>query len=172
MLTKTRNILAIIPGTKYFGVAIFVDTDLRDWFVKSIPTIPLKEKEEFAKAFISDLIERFNINTLAIKKLHPARQSKNLMELVSIIKNVEKKTNISFAEFPLYAIEQSLIQGKLNKKRLAEEVTQRYPVIIHEYEREKKNKSRYLTRMFEAIALGIVCFNQIEREATKVAKKR
>jgi len=169
MHTKTRNILSIIPGTKYLGVAIFIDTDLRDWFVKSIPNIPVKEKAEYVKEFLSDLIERFNINAMAIKKLHPARQSKNLMELVSVIKGIEKKSDVSITEFSLHAIEQFLIEGKPNKDRLSEVVAEMYPVIFHEHEREKKNKSRYLTRMFEAIALGIVRFNQLDKGNKKVA---
>lgn len=169
MHAKTHNVLAIIPVTKYLGVAIFIDTDLRDWFVKSIPNIPAKEKSEYVIKFISGLIERFNINVLAVKKLHPARQSKNLSDIVSKIKGVEKKMNVSVSEFSLHAIEQFLIEGKLNKKRLAEEITQLYPVVFHEYEREKRNRSRYLTRMFEAIALGIVCFNQLDNGKKKVA---
>ena len=169
MHTKTHNVLAIIPSTKYLGVAIFIDTDLRDWFVKSIPNTSIKGKSEYVIEFISGLIERFNINVLAVKKLHPARQSKNLSDLVSKIKGVEKKINVSVSEFSLQAIEQFLIKGKLNKKKLSEEVAAMYPVVFHEHEREKKNRSRYLTRMFEAIALGIVCFNQLDNGKKKVA---
>ena len=169
MHTKTHNILSIIPGTKYLGVAIFIDTDLRDWFIKSIPNIPVREKAEYVKTFISDLIERFNINTLAVKKLHPARQSKNLTELVSVIKELGKRMNVSVIDLPLQTVEQLLLNGKPNKKRLTEEVAAMYPVVFHEYEREKKNKSRYLTRMFEAIALGIMCFNQLDKGNKKVA---
>ena len=169
MHTKTHNVLAIIPSTKYLGVAIFIDTDLRDWFVKSIPNTSIKGKSEYVIEFISGLIERFNINVLAVKKLHPARQSKNLSDLVSKIKGVEKKINVSVSEFSLQAIEQLLLNGKPNKKRLTEEVAAMYPVVFHEYEREKRNKSKYLTRMFEAIALGIVCFNQLDNGKKKVA---
>ncbi len=171
MHTKTYNILAIIPGTKYLGVAIFVDTDLRDWYVKSIPNLSIKDKAEYVKEFIGGLIDHFNINILAMKKLHEARQSRNLSELVSKIKEAQKKLNIRVKEYPLQTIEQSLVQGKQNKRKLVDEVAQLYPVIIHEHEREKKNKSRYLTRMFEAIALGVVCFNQADKGDEKVAKK-
>ena len=169
MHTKTLNTLSIIPGTKYLGVAIFIDTDLRDWFVKSIPNIPVKEKSEYVIEFISGLIERFNINILAVKKLHPARQSKNLAELVSVIKELGKRMNVSVIDLPLQKVEQLLLNGKPNKKRLTEEVAAMYPVVFHEYEREKRNKSKYLTRMFEAIALGIVCFNRLDNGHKKVA---
>ncbi len=171
MHTKTLNILSIIPGTKYLGVAVFIDTDLRDWFVKSIPSISIKGKSEYVIEFISGLIERFNINLLAVKKLHPSRQSKNLTELVSVIKKLGKRMNVSVIELPLQTVEQSLLNGKPNKKRLTEEVAEMYPFVFHEYEREKKNRSRYLTRMFEAIALGIVCFNQLDNGNKKVARQ-
>lgn len=163
MHTKILNIISIIPGTKYLGVAIFVDSDLRDWFIKSLPETSLPEKADYIKSFITNLIERFQINVLVLKKLHPARQSQNLIDLVSVIKSAGKHTNISIIEFPIQAIEQSLLKGKLNKKRLTDEVAAMYPVVFHEYEREQKNKNKYLTRMFEAIALGIVCFNRLDK---------
>jgi len=52
---------------------------------------------------------------------------------------------------------------------MTEEVASMYPVVFHEHEREKRNKTKYLTRMFEAIALGIVCFNQLDNGKKKVA---
>ena len=36
MTNKLLKILAINPGTRYTGVAVFVGTDLRDWAVKVI----------------------------------------------------------------------------------------------------------------------------------------
>jgi hypothetical protein len=163
MHTKILNILSIIPGTKYLGVAIFVDSDLRDWLIKSIPEISMEGKADYIRSCIADIIERFNINVLAIKKLHPARQSKNLVDLVTVIQETGKRANASVIEFPIHVIEQFFIKGKLNKKRLVEEVAAMYPVVFHEYEREQKNKNKYLTRMFEAIAMGIVCFNRLDK---------
>jgi hypothetical protein len=45
---------------------------------------------------------------------------------------------------------------------MAELVTAQYPFLTHPFEKEKRNKSPYFIRMFEAIALGIVCFNQLD----------
>lgn len=167
MHTKILNILSIIPGTKYLGVAIFVDSDLRDWFIKSLPEPSIQEKASHIKSFIADAIERFHINVLALKKLHPARQSQNLIDLVDVMKTVGRQANTSIIEFPIDVIEQFLLKGKLNKKRLAEEVASMYPVVFHEFEREKKNKNKYLTRMFEAIALGDLCFHRLDKEQRK-----
>lgn len=163
MHTKILNILSIIPGTKYLGLAIFVDADLHDWFIKSLPDATLEEKITYINSFISDIIDRFHINVLVMKQLHPARQSPNLIKLVSVIKALGRHANISIIEFPINAIEQFLLKGKLNKKRLAEEVAAIYPVVFHEFEREKKNKNTYLTRMFEAIALGTVCISRLDK---------
>ncbi|MHB8579169.1 MAG: crossover junction endodeoxyribonuclease RuvC [Ignavibacteriaceae bacterium] len=168
MRTKTLNILSIIPGTKYLGVAVFIDTDLRDWFVKSITAASVNEKAEYVRLLMSDFIERFGINVLAIKKLHPARSSKNLSDLASEIKEIGKEMNVKVIELPIQSVEHSLLNGKPNKKRLTEEVAALYPIVFHEYEREKKNKSRYLTRMFEAIALGIVSYYRMDNEHQKV----
>ena len=36
MTNKPLKILAINPGTRYLGIAVFVGTDLREWAVKVI----------------------------------------------------------------------------------------------------------------------------------------
>ena len=157
MLNHSPNILSIILGTRYIGVAIMNGSDLRDWFVKSLHGKSVKEKLNYLHTIISDYIERFNIDALALKKLHPSRSSPTLNRLNESIKTVARDKHQSIVEYPISVIEHTLMSGKTNKKLLTEEILKIYPIVYHEYAREKKNKNRYLTRMFEAIALGVVC---------------
>jgi len=157
MLNHSHNILSIILGTRYIGVAILNGSDLRDWFVKSLSGKSVKEKVAALIEITTDYTQRFHIDALAIKKLHPSRSSPNLNKLSDSIKAIARNEHLSIIEYPISTIERSLLIGKTNKKLLIDEVLRIYPVIYHDYEREQRNKNRYLTRMFEAIALGIVC---------------
>lgn len=157
MLNHTHNILSMVLGTRYIGVARLKGSDLQDWFVKSLNGKSVKEKITYLIKITTDYLQRFNIDAFAIKKLHPSRSSPTLNKLSESIKSVARNDHLSIIEYPISTIERSLLIGKTNKKLLIDEVLRIYPVIYHDYEREQNNKSRYLTRMFEAIALGVVC---------------
>jgi hypothetical protein len=53
--------------------------------------------------------------------------------------------------------------GRINKRLLAEMVTDKYPVLSHELDREKAIINPYYVRMFEATALDSLCLSQLDR---------
>jgi hypothetical protein len=53
-------------------------------------------------------------------------------------------------------------EAPANRRQLAETVTATYPVLAHAMQTEMNNRSPYHLRMFEAVALGIVCYEQLE----------
>jgi hypothetical protein len=164
MQTQVHNILSIVLETKYIGVAIFHDSDLRDWYVKSIKGNTFSSKRSYLTRYLYNLIERRNPDILVIKKLHPAHSSSTLRKLNTSLQLIGRKKHLAILEYPITYVEHSLLSGKANKKLLTEEVSKIYPIINHDYERDKKNKSRYLTRMFEAIAMGIVCIQSLDKK--------
>ena len=99
---------------------------------------------------------------MAIKKLHPARTPHNLHGLVNRFKELCRERNILVYEFPINYLEKVVLTEKMNKSMLAESLAEIYPALYTEIEREKANKNSYYTRMFEAVALGHVCFNQLD----------
>jgi Holliday junction resolvasome RuvABC endonuclease subunit len=168
MQIHTHNILSLVLGTRYMGFAIFNDSDLRDWFVKSLTGKTIGEKIKNLITCVSQFIERFHIDVIATKKIHPSRSSKALAKLDESIKVLVKKEHLTIYEYPIISIEHALLSGKANKKLLTEEVHKIYPTVYHEYQREKKNKNRYLTRMFEAIAMGVVCIQSLDSKQRKI----
>lgn len=171
MKTSSINILAIVPGSRYLGIAIFSDSDLREWCIKSLKRNTAKEKIEQSKKIIGDLLNNFSIDILATKKLHPSRCSTNLSKIMSAVKQLRQEFKIEITEYSIQTIERNLISGKCNKNRLMEEITSLFPILYNEYEREKRNKNKYLTRMFEAIALGYFSFTQYDSKRKKVGTK-
>ncbi|WAC07986.1 MAG: hypothetical protein OS130_01945 [Thermodesulfobacteriota bacterium] len=164
MHKKSPKILGINPGTRYVGVAFFQGPELKDLRIKVIEGREFKEKLKKTKAILSDLIARYEPNILAIKKLHPSRSSQNLNRLATRLKEFSKQKRLKVFEFPMKDLEKflSIEKSIKNKRELQEAVVSRYPFLVNELSKEKKNKNSYFVRMFEAIALGVVCFNRLD----------
>jgi len=109
------------------------------------------------------LIDRYDLNVLAIKKLHRSRSSKNLNLLTARIREFARRKGLRVYEYSLRDLEQFFSpEGKINKKQMAELVASQYPFLIPPLEKEKGNRNPYLIRMFEAIALGVRCFHELD----------
>lgn len=158
-----KRILGINPGTRYLGLAVFNDSELLDWRVKTFTGKWTKEKAGRILEIISEHIKLYNINALAIKKLHPSRASKNLKVLVSTIKALERRKRINCESYSIKETEHFFLDGeKSNKRNLAERVVAEYPVLVHEYNKEKARKHSYYMRTIEAVALGMMTKNAID----------
>lgn len=172
MGTNQANILAINPGSRHMGIAVFCEMELREWSIKILHKVTSKEKEELAIEIIQEMIRLYCINKVVIKKLHPSRSSSNLEHILSALKKCILKSSIELCEYSLDAVENFLITSqRKNKTNIMQEVVTRYPFLNHELEMERRNKNHYFIRMFEAVALGITCLNRLEKEDVKVVVK-
>ena len=164
MDTKFHNILAVNPGSRYMGYAVYYDTDLVDWGVKVIPKGVKGSLGKRASKVLSYLIGSHQIKRLILKSLHPSRTSSGLRAIVRSFKQYSVKNRIRIHEYDISRVKQSLIdEGRRNKMNLMDSVSKRFSFLIPEYERAKKEKRPYLVRMFEAVALGINDLMQRER---------
>jgi Holliday junction resolvasome RuvABC endonuclease subunit len=158
------TILGINPGSRYLGTAIFHGTELRDWGVKVIEGRWSKEKLGKARMIVSTLIEQYEPDVLAIKRLHPSRSSPSLNLLVGKIKELAKRKSLRLYQYSIKELESFFSkEERINKKRLAEIITSEYPELLHELEKEKSHKNPYHIKMFEAVALGKICFQQLDK---------
>lgn len=157
MAREANRILAINPGTRYLGLAVFVGPELMDWRIKTFKGKWSKAKLEKILDSISGIIELYEPDALAVKKLHPSRSSKNLRLLVSGMKAMAQRKKIKVYQYLIKELEDFLIEeGKLNKRNLAEKIIKEYPMLVHELNKEKSRKHSYYMRTIEAVALGIM----------------
>jgi len=164
MFQESINILSVNPGTKYLGFAVFQDQDLVCWGVKVFKGKWSEKKRRTAESAIQNLIDRYHVRILVLKKLHLSRSSRNLNFFVASIKKLADKKSVKLCLYSIGDIKENLAVGRrVNKIGVAEMMTTRYPFLIHELEREKKHKNPYFVRMFEAIAAGILAFNRLNR---------
>jgi len=164
MLKKPLKILAINPGSRYIGIAFFQGAELRDWGIKVIKGKWSADKMKKIRSIISGFIERYGPNVLVIKRLHPSRSSANLNHLVSKIKELSKRRGLKVYQYSIKDLETFFSpKGRINKKQMAEMIALEYPVLFHELKKEKSHKNPYHIRMFEAVALGSICFHHLDK---------
>jgi hypothetical protein len=151
------------------AVAVFRESDLqeselREWSVKVFKGKWSAEKMKKILPVIDEIISRYDVTILTVKKLHPARTSRQLNLLVKKMKDTAKRRKLKVCEYSIKQLEQSLCPGeKGNKKKLAEKVVRDYPVLIHELEKERIHRNAYYIRLFEAVALGMMNIKKHEK---------
>jgi Holliday junction resolvasome RuvABC endonuclease subunit len=162
MLKESLRIIGINPGTRYLGLAIFQDWNLVDWRIRTLDGKWSSKKIEKTIRTINEYIELYDLKAVALKKLHPARSSKNLRKLVDRIKSLAARKRIRIFRYSIKELEAIfLAEERHNKKSLAQKMASDYPFLVHELERENTHKNPYRMKMFEAVALGAACFQKV-----------
>jgi hypothetical protein len=173
MRNESLSILAVNPGSRYVGVAIFRGLDLYDWRVRTVRESLLQEKAAAVTGLLAGIIDRYDINMLVVKKIHPSRSSKNLEHILREIRGLARKRDMDFRELTIDDVERRIDSERVgNKRLLMDKVAARYPDLYLELEREKRNKNPYLVRMFEAVALGVACLHETDMPGRKVGQKK
>ena len=161
MLKETLRIIGINPGTRYLGLALFQDWNLIDWRIKNLEGKWSITKIDKVISAIKEQIELYDLNAIALKRVHPAVSSKNLRKLIDRIKSLAAQKRIKVYQYSIKEIEGILLaEERHNKKSLAQKMAADYQFLIHELEKEKTNKNPYRMKMFEAVALGAACFQK------------
>ena len=163
MPKEPPKILAVNQGSRYIGWAAFRGPELLDWGVRVIRAKTPRSKLRAANQILVEAIDRFQPSALAIKQLHRSRSSGFLNRLTSAIAKLCRRRRLGLYQYSIGELKQVLCQDvKSNKRRLAEHVTAAYPVLSHDLQKERANHNPYYVRMFEAVALGIACYEQLE----------
>jgi len=160
MRRKTIRTIGLNPGTRYIGFAIFHDSELRDWGIKDIDGRWSEDKMAKVITLLSSLIDCHKPDVLAIKKLHPSRSSPNLKKLVGRINGLSKRKGLKVCQYTLGGLKQHF-QSR-TRRELPEKVTKEYPFLSYELSKERTNMNPYYIRMFEAVALGSICFSRLD----------
>lgn len=170
---QNRVILGVNPGARHLGYALFQNSELLCWGIKAANERWSSRKKKKIGHILQNMLEEFNPDYVALKKLHPSRSSPELTEQTTKLKELCRARDIPVYEYPIQYLENIILTERMNKKKLNESIYELYPVLFHEIEKERlrfeKNKKRsneriYYTRMFEAVALAHVCFNQLDNQ--------
>lgn len=160
------------PGHRYLGVAVFHGTELREWSVKSFRSLSLDDAIVRVEQMLSEYVARYGIRILALKALHPSRSSVMLQKIIAAMRVFGKSGKLRVVEYSLEDVKRTMFANeRANKVRIMKSVTERYPFLFREYEKECCHKQPYFFRMFEAVAVGITCLAKLDGMDEKVGSR-
>jgi len=173
MHRETIRVIGLNPGTRYMGIAVFYGSELRNWQVRNIDGKWSNDKMAKVIMLLSSLMDCHKPDVLAVKRLHPSRSSPNLNRLVSRINELSRRKGLMVCQYTIDELKRHYQAGtRITRRELAEMVASEYPILFHEWSKEQANMNPYYVRMFEAVALGSVCFHQLDsNRLTRVIKK-
>jgi hypothetical protein len=164
--TSPMRILAIDPGTRYLGLAVFEGERLLDWRVKRA-TAPHQRRgvrlTERVEAILRPILERYEPQILVLKQGSASQrsQSRMLPMITKHFQTVGKRRGLRVQTYPPEQVRRLFARGRrvtrLEVARIL--VAEHYPFLAPWYELERRTpwfQESYHLRMFGAVALGVV----------------
>lgn len=164
MHTKLPKILAIDPGTKEIGVAVLQGTELSYFGVKTIkrrqPSHALLME---ISHYVTGLIREHQPRTLAIETTFLIQRNTALLNVAAVeIKQAAKQHGLAVYEYATAKVRKAVCQGgKATKRETARRVAERFPVLARHLRQPTQWEELYWANMFDAVAVGLVCLNEI-----------
>lgn len=156
-------VLGLNPGTRYVGVALFYGPHLHDWRVRATGDGSPRARGKAAREIAAELIDRHSPDVVAVKRLHPSRQSPDLRRLVDSLLGLARRRALLVRRYTSDDLKAAYAPGvTINKRDLARLVASRYPDLQIELKREEQSRNPYYTRMFEAVAMASLCYYELE----------
>ena len=160
-ITDKQTVLGISPGTRVTGIAVFHDGELMEWKVKTINGAWSKLKLSLLTSYIGKTIDRYAARSMVVKILHESKSSSGLNMLIASLNLLAKEKRCLYYTCTIKDLK-SLYKTYTvkNKDDLVEAICRKHPELIFVRNKEKKNRYRYYTKMFEAIACAHSCLKQ------------
>lgn len=159
-----HRILAIDPGTKEIGVAVLENLELVYYGVKTVRDRSTAQSilQQVAK-ITRDLIVKFEPESLAIEKMFIVQKSAALLSVAAEeIKSVARNCRLDVYEYAPKAVRKFLCRnGAATKREVAQIVAAQYPELTRHLKTRNKWDEKYYANIFDAVAVGLICRNEI-----------
>ena len=164
---KIIKVLAIDPGTHYWGIAVFKGENLYEATVKILTAnhSPANRLKETKGLFLS-LVEDYAPSVLVLEKpfFFWSKQAHLLDVMIDEIKSLAKKKKIKVYEYsPRTARKIVCGNGNTSKKEMAKFLTSIYPELHIRLKQDRKYKELYWGHAFDAVGLGVCYLKKIKK---------
>lgn len=171
MSNQLPIIIAVDPGTRELGVAVFSGgKELVFYNVKTVTNrkSPLAALEIIA-AYIRNLIKKYRPQVLAIEKMFITQRNSALLAVAAEqIKAVAKEANLPIYEYAPTTIRKRLCQsGRATKREVARILAGKYPELNRYYLRTAQWEKNYYANLFDAVAIAVVCAEDLKDASVK-----
>jgi len=156
--------LAVDPGTRELGVAVLRGDEPLYYGVKSIRKgrLPHEVLGE-ARDIFARLLREYRPDMLAIEKTFVVQKSAALLSVVADeLRGLAERTGLPVREYAPSVVRKSVCRtGRATKRDVARVIAGRYPEFRQYLERTSEWEEKYWANMFDAIAVGLVCLEQL-----------
>lgn len=164
-LARLPRILAIDPGTRYMGLAVFVGNELIRAEIKRVREAGMTPREARRKGeeILHRWIRRYEPTILAVEAPYFAqtKSSPGLRRVMETITRLAVHHSIPVRTYRPPTIRQRLCPDtRPTRLAVARTIADRFPWLRPYYEREVKKswwRRHYWLQLFDAIAVGLAC---------------
>lgn len=168
-----KTIIAIDPGTRYWGVTVFRGEDIIVSVVKVLSTkgSPRKRLKEVKRVF-SSLLEDYAPDILVMEKpfFFWSKQSRLLNVFIEEIKSLAKKEKMKICDFSPRTVRKAVCgNGNASKKDMAKLICSIYPELKIRLNQDRRYKEIYWGHAFDSAGLG-VCYLKTKQKTKWLAR--
>lgn len=155
-MNTSQVILAIAPGNREFGVAVFVGVELLYYSVKTLN--PKNHLPPQVSGLLRKFLRWFSPQVVVLKSINQYQKlSDNLHLVVAQIRQEAEQNNLQIVEITFEQIKLELCRnGKSTQKRAFKSLVSDYPELKRFWKRPNKWQNDYYAFLFSAVAVGAV----------------
>ena len=159
---QTSNILGISLGTRTIGMAMTINGELVDWYIKAFKGKWSEQKKELILDTVDRMRERYTITSFAIKVPSVLENHDPLKKLYTEINLLAQAKAIKTDTYTIQTLKDFCGADVSNKALLRKKVLQLFPELKNEFNKEMENKNAYYTKLFEAAFAGYILSRSIQ----------
>lgn len=145
-------ILGISLGTRRIGFAVVRDGKLIYSQMKTFPGAWSEKKLRRVIQTVTGYVESHSLRRVAIKIPDALPSSKAFIQLTGSLNLTFQRKGVQFRYYTLKELKHLYVGTEdVSRTSLIESIVKRYPRLLPEYQREKRNEEAYYYKMFEAV---------------------
>lgn len=155
--SKHFRLLAIDPGIRGMGIAVFEDGNLIYHAVEVISGKSSRETLANGRKIILRLIRDFRPQTIVIEKPYFLNNKNSLLHVLTTqMKSIAVRSEVKVTEIAASTVKKFLTgDGQASKDEVCRAVITRFSELKAYRTRERKWKQRYHQNRFDAVAVGM-----------------
>lgn len=163
-MNSSSIILAIAPGNREFGIAIFAGTELFYYSVKTLN--PKNNLPEQVSGLLKKFFRWFTPRVVVLKSINQYQKlSKNLEIIVKQIEFEARQKELQIVEISFEQIKRALYRnGKSTQKSALKSLINDYPELKRFWNRPNKWQNDYYSFLFSAVAVGAIYLKTLSRK--------
>ncbi len=154
-----RTLVAVDPGGREIGCAVFADDELRYYGVKGIKAKGIEDAQGEAARIVRSLVAEYQPFRFALARRIVLHQpAERLAHIARTVRRTALDEGVALYERAPKAVRQFVCgHDRATKREAVEKLAARYPELRQYVEGRTPSETLYYERMFSAVATGLMC---------------